>query len=285
MAETNSYNIKDVAYDVDKEINRLKGQVELFWDKELRRYKDFGLRNEMSVVEFGSGPGHLTEKLLSEFDKINITSVEIDEFLVSYAKEYLTNNGFKNFSVQQGSILNPDLPDDTFDFAITRLVIEHLPDPLAAVKEVFRVLKPGGIAVFIDNDFEMHIRSYPHISELKDLYDAYCQKRISEGGDPLIGRYLPILLKNASFSNIDFEIIPAHSRILGDEAFSKSEGMGIPMKLVKDGFLDSKVLAKITVNWRNMMQNEDHLIVRQLYMCAGEKPNTDQLVKSKKGKK
>lgn len=271
VEEKNSYNIKSVAEDVEKEVKRLKGQVNLFWNKELKKYKEYGLRDNLSVVEFGCGPGYLTEKILNEFKNIKVTGVELDPYLVEVAKKNLYKENLDRVKVVRGNITKCDIESNKFDIAIIRLVLEHLIDPVIALKEVYRVLKPGGKVIVIDNDFEMHIRSYPHIPELKELYDAYCRKRESEGGRPMIGRELPALLRNADFKNIDFDIINAHNQIIGDDPFSESEGLGIPIKLVRDGFLDSKVLAGITVKWNKLMQTKDHVILRQLYIAVGEK--------------
>lgn len=244
-----SYKISSIASNVNKEIQRLKSQVELFWEKELKHYIEYGLKDKMQIVELGSGPGFITEKILNSFPKVEITSIEIDPLLVDYANNYLKGKKLKRFKIFQNSIMKTNLPDNSFDFAIIRLVIEHLPDPLTAIKEVFRILKPGGKAVFIDNDFEMHITTYPQILSLRELYDAYCQSRYAEGGNPRIGCELPILLKKGGFSHIDFEIIASHSEIIGQEAFLNSEGLGIPIKLLKDGFLSSKALAQISIEW------------------------------------
>ena len=70
---------------------------------------------------------------------------------------------------------------------------------------------------------------------------------------------------------MDLEIINAHSSIIGDELFFKSEGMGIPIKLVQKGFLPGKILGDISVQWRDMVRTENHVILRQLYMAVGEK--------------
>ncbi|GBF33016.1 methyltransferase [Desulfocucumis palustris] len=266
-----SYQINTIASNVELEINRLKAQVELFWDKELKHYIEFGLNDGMLILEVGSGPGFITEKILEKFPNANITAIEIDSFLADFSRKYLSCKNINQFTVIQKSILETGLPDSSFDFAITRLVLEHLPDPISAVREVYRILKPGGKAVFVDNDFEMHIMTYPHVSELKELYDAYCQSRYSEGGNPKIGRELPTILKNGGFSGVDFEIISAHSEIVGDEMFLKSEGIGIPIKLLNDGFLSSKILGRISTEWRRMMKSENHSIIRQLYMAVGEK--------------
>jgi len=271
MSQQGSYQIKTIASNVEKEINRLKGQVELFWNKEQKHYIEFGLREGISIVELGSGPGFVTEKIVENFPDIRITAVEIEPLLVEYARKYMSLKGITQCEVIEGSIMDTGLEDNTYDLAITRLVLEHLPDPLNAVREVYRILKPGGRAIFVDNDFEMHIMTYPHVPELRDLYDAYCQSRYSEGGNPKIGRELPGILKKGGFAKVDFEIISAHSDIVGEELFSRSEGIGIPSKLVQDGFLTSKMLGKISIGWRNMLKTEKHSIVRQLYMGVGEK--------------
>jgi hypothetical protein len=53
--------------------------------------------------------------------------------------------------------------------------------------------------------------------------------------------------------------------------FFRSEGLGIPSKLVHDGYLSSKMLGKISVGWRDMRKSADHAIIRQIYMAVGEK--------------
>lgn len=108
-----------------------------------------------------------------------------------------------------------DFADNSFDFVIARMVLEHLPNPLDAVKEVYRVLKTAEKGVFIENDFDMHLRAHPDIAELTELYEAYCRCRVSDGGNPRIGRKLPGLLLEAGFSNVDLEIVGAHNRVLG----------------------------------------------------------------------
>ena len=153
MSKQSSYEIKTVASNVDLEINRLKAQVELFWEKELKHYVEFGLRDGMSIVELGSGPGFLTEKILQEFPNVYVTAVEIDPLLVDYASNYLSQKHLHRFVVYEKCIKETGLMENSFDYAIIRLVLEHLPDPINAVCEVIRILKPGGKAVFINNDF------------------------------------------------------------------------------------------------------------------------------------
>ena len=271
MKEEGSYRIQNFAANVDNEIRRLKAQVELFWDKELRCLRRFGLRDGMKVLECGCGPGHVIEKLLQTLPSSEVTGVEIDRLLVQKSREKLGAFGGNRAHIVEQSIMQMQFADNSFDFVIARMVLEHLPDPLNAVKEVYRVLKTGGKGVFIDNDFDMHLRAYPDISELNELYEAYCRCRAAEGGKPKIGRELPGILQEGGFSNVDLEIVSAHNRLIGDEAFLKSEGSGIPAQLVKDGYLSRDVLDRLARKWHDALQRKDHVFFRQLFVAAGEK--------------
>ncbi len=271
-----SYNVGNIGKVREVEINRLKGQVELFWEKEFKHYLEFGLKDGMTILEIGSGPGFLTEKLLEALPNCFIYGIEVDPGLVEYSNKYLQENGCERFKIYQGSVT--DLGDIAMncDFAITRLVVEHLPDPLKAIKEIYRSIKTGGKAVFIDNDFEMHLMTYPAVPALRDLYDAYCTARCNEGGNPKLGRELPILLKKAGFINVDFEALCIHSAVIGKESFLKSEGIGIPAKLVEEGYLKSKTLAEVSIGWSRIIKADDSAILRQLYLAVGEKGVKDE---------
>ena len=268
MADKRSYKIRQFSTDVQGEVQRLKAQVDLFWNKEIRCYQQFGLTDGMSILECGSGPGYVTEKILDEFPNCNTTAIEIDTYLIDILKKVAEKRKIK---IAQQSITDLGFKDNSFDFVITRLVLEHLPDPEEAIWEVHRVLKPGGKAIFIDNDFEMHLKTYPEIPEINILYQAYCQSRISEGGNPKIGRQLPSLMSKCGFKNVELEIVCAHNILTGDEKFLKSEGVGIPAQLVKDGFLESSILDSLALKWYKVLNTKNHSIYRQLFAACGEK--------------
>lgn len=271
MSHQGSYKIQQFATNAENEIKRLNAQLNLFWEKELIFYRMFGLKDGMAIVECGSGPGFMTQKLIEAFPKIHVTALEVDQYLLEFHKKNMPDDLSGKYEIIERSMLETGFEDGSFDFAIARLVLEHLPDPFCAVKEVLRILKPGGKAVFVDNDFELHLRTYPDIPELKDLYEAYCNARHEEGGSPKIGRRLPNILKSAGFSNIDLQIVCAHNQVTGDEIFAKSEGAGIPSQLLENGYLSQEVLDRIAVKWHSMLQDKNHSIFRQLFMAVGEK--------------
>jgi ubiquinone/menaquinone biosynthesis C-methylase UbiE/acyl carrier protein len=266
-----SYNISSFAADIDHEVERLNAQVDLFWNQELRLYQQLGVRDGMSLLDCGCGSGYLLKKLQEAFPGLQCTGIEIEETLVTLAKKAMAGNGTQIF---QQPITALGSPDHSYDFVISRLVLEHLPDPLTALKEVLRVLKVGCRAVFVDNDFDLHERTWPDSPALGDLYDAYRRARRSDGGNPCIGRRLPALMKMAGFTEVDLHILAAHNQIVGDKAFLKAEGAGIASQLVKTGYLAAETLDAVTGQWRSMLTSPDHAIFRILFAVVGEKPAT-----------
>jgi ubiquinone/menaquinone biosynthesis C-methylase UbiE/acyl carrier protein len=266
-----SYDVSTFAVAVDAEIERLNAQLDLFWDQELALYQRFGLRDGIRVLDCGCGPGYLLAKLHSVYPALQSVGIEVDAQLVSTAQRVVTEKKLANCRIWQQSITALELPDDSFDFAVCRLVLEHLPDPMLALKEVLRILKVGGSAVFVDNDFDFHERTYPDSDALDDLYAAYQRARRADGGNPCIGRELPLLMKRAGYGCVDFQVVAAHNQVAGDLAFLKAEGAGIPVQLVKSGHLASDALDRIAGQWRSMLKCEDHTIVRILLAAGGQK--------------
>jgi|GEM_PF-543592 len=266
-----SYILESFSENKDSEVTRLKYQVELFYQRELELYKKIGLKDGMKIVECGSGPGFLISNIVRDLPNCTATALEIDPFLVEVLKENSTINGKKLFEVKHASIYETELAENYYDFAIARLVFEHLKEPAKAIAEVRRILKPGGKFVLISNDFAYHLLTYPAIPELDEMYTAYINSRFSEGGNPLIGRQLPGLLKKEKFDNINIEIICVHSGLEGDKAFVKAENVNISKSLVKEGFLKKETLESLIENWYKLFQQPDHVIFRQLFVISGMK--------------
>lgn len=206
-----SYKLDSFTDNKESEVTRLKYQVDLFYKREFELYKKIGLRDGMKIIECGSGPGFLISNIVRDLPQCAATALEVDPFLIKQLNKNSAVKGKKLFEVKHASIYETELPDNYFDFAIARLVLEHLKEPEKAIAEVRRILKPGGKLVLVSNDFAYHLLTYPSFQELNEMYSAYIKSRFSEGGNPLIGRQLPGLLKKGNFEEINIEIICVHS--------------------------------------------------------------------------
>src|SRR4029453_2689380 len=117
------YKASEMNERIDKELERLGGQVMWAWDKEARNLEWFGLRDGMSILEVGSGPGFVTEQLLILCPNSHVTCVEIYPDLALPAEQYLQSKGLEGrYTIVQGDLMKMDFPDNVFDFAFARLV-------------------------------------------------------------------------------------------------------------------------------------------------------------------
>ncbi len=272
-----AYDVSTFSVDAPAEMDRLNAQLDLFWDQELALYRRCGLRNGIRVLDCGCGPGLLLVKLHALYPGLQSVGIEVDPQLVDRARAAVAKRSSGACQIFQQSITALAFPANSFDFVVARLVLEHLPDPAPALNEVLRVLKVGGRAVFVDNDFDFHERTFPNIAALDDLYAAYQTARRADRGNPAIGRELPLHVKKAGFASVDFHVIAAHSSVVGDVAFLRAEGAGIPVQLVKTGYLASDAFERVAKDWRSMITARDHAIVRVLFAASGEKLSSTPL--------
>jgi len=219
-----SYKASEMNSDLDKEIERLRVQALGVWDKEARNLEWFGLRDGMSILEVGSGPGFVTEQLLALCPNSHVTCMEIDPDLIVPARQYLQSRGLEGrYTIIEGDLMKMELPDDTFDVAFARLVFQHIRDPRGAMKEIRRVLKPGGILAINDIDIGLGEIMEPLSPEADAIETRLHESRSLRGGNPRIGRQLWRLLEATGYENMDLEVLPVHTDRAGAEAIFPDE--------------------------------------------------------------
>jgi SAM-dependent methyltransferase len=89
----------------------------------------------------------------------------------------------------------------------TRFLLEYLKEPVKAIAELGRIIKPGGRVVLQDLDGQL-LFQYPYeVPEIKKVFDVL---RETTGFDPYIGRKLYHYSRKAGLSFIDIDIRPYH---------------------------------------------------------------------------
>jgi SAM-dependent methyltransferase len=275
MRASGSYHLPASSRDAHAEIERLAAQAHDGWDKESRMLSWFGLKDGMSMLELGSGPGFITEQLLALVPTSPITCVEIDRTLLDQAEQHLHHKGKERVRFVEGSVMDMHLESNQFDAAYARLVFQHLPDPLGAAKEIWRVLKPGGKLVIYDIDDALFGLFHPPIPEFTVVLEAFGQAQAARGGNRQIGRSLSGILKASGFCNLAVEVIAGDSADRGVEPFLQHINPDRMRSLVTGGLLSEEDLerfrAALTV-WAGLPHA--YTLWLSLMLC-GEKPFQD----------
>lgn len=212
---------------LEKEIDRLEKQANLGSDREVKMLRNLGVKDNSVILEVGSGPGFYSKILLDNFKESEIIALDVDEKLLNHASNMLKDEYKNRITFINDDIANSSMPNDYFDIIIARFVFQHLTDPVKALREIYRILKPGGKVIIVDVDSELWGVAFPKSDLIKGLNNSLAKVQSSLNGNRDIGRSLLTFLKLLRFTNLNIETVINHSEILGKENFRYNFDKGL----------------------------------------------------------
>lgn len=145
------------------------------------------LRPVQHLLDVGSGPGTITADLARLVDRV--TAVEVNDEAAALTRAELDRQAITNAAVVVGDVHALGLADDSVDVVHVHQVLQHVADPVQALRELARVTRPGGVVGVRDSDYAA-FAWYPRLPGLGrwlGLYDAAAR---ANGGEPDAGRHL-----------------------------------------------------------------------------------------------
>lgn len=181
-----------------KEILRLRDQastlVELL-------HSDTAYPEGSSVLEAGCGVGAQTVPLATNSPKALFTSIDVSEASVLEARKAVQAAGINNVTLRQADIFHLPFPPESFDHVFLCFVLEHLAQPVQALRALKHVLKPGGTITVIEGDHGSTY-FYPDSEYARRAVRCQVELQARAGGNALIGRALYPLLREAGFGEV-----------------------------------------------------------------------------------
>ena len=159
------------------------------------------LKPGMTVLDLGCGIGTITADIAEIVHPGTVIAVDISESVLDQAKQFAATRNISNIDFRIMDAYDLDIPDDTVDFAHAHQVLQHVSDPVAVLKEMNRVTRPGGIIAARDGDYAS-FTWYPLSPGLDEWSRLYHLAARANGGEPDAGRRLFAWAHAAGLDNV-----------------------------------------------------------------------------------
>ncbi|MFD7729391.1 methyltransferase domain-containing protein [Kitasatospora phosalacinea] len=170
------------------------------------------LRPGQRLLDVGCGPGTIT----ADFAELvgpegRVVGIEPVAGVLAEAAALAADRGLANLSYEVADVYRMPYADGSFDVVHAHQVLQHLPDPVAALREMRRVTAPGGVIAVRDSDYAA-MTWYPEVPELDEWSALYRKVARVNGGEPDAGRRLLAWARAAGLADAPgTEVVPSSS--------------------------------------------------------------------------
>ena len=154
----------------------------------------------VDVLDVGSGPGSITIEMQRLVAPGRVIGVEYAAGALALARAAAQEQGV-DVEFVQGDATALGFPDGSFDVVHAHQVMHHLADPVAALREMRRVCRPGGAVAVRETDYGA-MTWYPELPGLAAWLATYRTVSLANGGQPDAGRRLASWVREAGFTDL-----------------------------------------------------------------------------------
>jgi ubiquinone/menaquinone biosynthesis C-methylase UbiE len=222
------------------------------------------LQPGMDVLDVGCGPGTITVDLAEIVAPGTVTGLDASQNVLEQARAYAAERG-STARFEAGDVYSLPYPGGSFDVVHAHQVLQHLSDPVGALREMRRVSRPGGIVAVRDGDYAAFAwaPADPLLDRWLELYREVARRN---GGEPDAGRYLKRWAMDAGFA--DFRVSsstwtyadPETCRWWGNLWADRCELSGLGDQIVEYGLADRAELKAIGDAFRRWAEQPDAYI-------------------------
>lgn len=163
-----SFGSASTSYDLSARLQRFSGKHLMPW---------LPNRNNLRVLDLGSGTGFFTDLLATSYNQV--IGLDFSKEMLRFAKSCRN----KNIVWLEADAHKIPLQDESIDFIYSNLVIQWCEPLDVAIKEMLRVLKPGGLIIFttlVDGTLYELKSSWRHVDDDQHVIDFKTEKQLGE---------------------------------------------------------------------------------------------------------
>jgi len=214
----------------------------------------------MSLLDVGCGPGTVTIDLAGRVAR----AVGVDRAPTVLAAAREAAAGVDKVEFLEGDAYALPFPDDSFDVVYAHQVLQHLTDPIAALREMKRVARPGGYVAVRDADYAA-MTWWPRVPGLDDWMALYHEVAEANSHDADAGRKLLSWVLQAGFppegivpsAGVWCYSTPADRSWWGELWADRSVKSNFAKQALGHRLADDVALEHIADAWREWAESED----------------------------
>lgn len=161
------------------------------------------LQPGMRLLDIGCGPGSITRGLAERLAPGEVVGLDLSSATLGEARRDAAARGLTNLRYEEGSVYELPFPDASFDVAYAHQVLQHLREREAALREMLRVVRPGGLVAVRDVDWGTAVY-WPRDPWLDRFIDVLQRAWYDNGGEPQMGRHLRALFNAVGVADPSF---------------------------------------------------------------------------------
>ncbi|CAE7752354.1 unnamed protein product [Symbiodinium necroappetens] len=159
------------------------------------------LQEDFALLDVGCGPGSITRGF-AKYVK-SVTGVDNSESVIAQAQKALGETGSEGIEFQTASVYDLPFQDATFDVVYAHQVLQHLSEPVAALREMRRVCKAGGL-IGVKDAIYSTMRGSPALPGIDKWRDVYMATARQNKAEPEAGLFLKRWLREAELKDVDY---------------------------------------------------------------------------------
>lgn len=159
------------------------------------------LREDARILDCGCGTGSITNDLATKAHRGFSIGVDIAESQVRIARRAARDSGSTNAFYEQQDACDLEFSDGTFDVVLAHALMDHVLDSAQAVREMVRVLRPGGILALRSPDWSKLLIA-SDCSDGHRCVQHYLDRIRTCGGDPAVSGKFEALLRSVGMRDI-----------------------------------------------------------------------------------
>jgi ubiquinone/menaquinone biosynthesis C-methylase UbiE len=213
------------------------------------------LESGLSVLDIGCGAGTITADLAAMVEPGTVLAVDVFAEVLEVARAEVQRRNLSNVSFATADVHRLEFPDDAFDVVHAHQVLQHVADPVGALREMRRVCRPGGVVAARDADYAGFIW-FPRLPALDLWRELYSKAARANRGEPDAGRRLLSWARAAGFADVTatgslWSYATAATREWwGGMWAHRILGSGVARELLGLGLATTAQLEEISAAWR-----------------------------------